>query len=209
MNGIELCTLIKGDPSLSHIPVILLTSNTALDSKLKGIESGADDYITKPFEKELLKAKVVGILKKRNTLQQYFYNEITLRKNDLKVSIEYKEFLDRCIQIVENHIDDDNFYIKTLAEEIGMSHSQLYKKVKSVSGQSIKGFIRFIRLRKAAEIMINTEHNITEITFMVGFNDIKYFREHFNNLFGMKPSEYIKRFRKPFHNTHQMKKQAC
>lgn len=204
MNGIELCTMIKEDPSLSHIPVILLTAHTTTDYKLKGIESGADDYITKPFEKELLKAKVLGILKKRNTLQQYFYNEITLKKNDLKISIEYKEFLNKCIQIVESHLDDDNFYIKTLATEIGMSHSQLYKKVKSVSGQSVKGFIRFIRLRKAAEIMINTEYNITEITFMVGFNDIKYFREHFFNLFGMNPSEYIKKFRKPFHNTHHI-----
>jgi len=206
MNGIELCTLIKEDPSLSHIPVILLTAHTSTDYKLKGIESGADDYITKPFEKKILKAKVLGILKKRNTLQQYFYNEITLKKNDLKISIEYKEFLNRCIQIVESHLDDDNFYIKTLAAEIGMSHSQLYKKVKSVSGQSIKEFIRFIRLRKAAEIMINTEHNITEITFMVGFNDIKYFREHFFNLFGMNPSEYIKKYRKPFHNTHHINK---
>jgi signal transduction histidine kinase/ligand-binding sensor domain-containing protein/CheY-like chemotaxis protein/AraC-like DNA-binding protein len=204
MNGIELCSQVKNDPRLCHIPVILLTASAASDNQLKGIESGADDYITKPFEKELLKARVIGLLKKRNTLQQYFYNEITLKKNELKVSVEYKEFLEKCIRIVESHLDDDNFSIKTLAQEIGMSHSGLYKKVKSVSGQSISAFIRFIRLRKAAELMINTEQNITEIASQVGFNNIKYFRQHFNELFGMNPSEYIRKYRNSFHNTHQI-----
>jgi len=204
ISGLEVCQAIKSNAALSHIPVILLTATTASESHLKGIESGADDYITKPFEKELLKARVLGMLRKRNTLQQYFYNEITLKKNDLKVSVEYKEFLDRCIKIVENHLDDDNFSIRTLAREVGMSHSGLYKKVKSVSGQSINGFIRFIRLRKAAEIMISTEHNISEIASMVGFNNAKYFRQHFNDLFGMNPSEYVKKYRRPFHNTHHV-----
>lgn len=204
LSGLEVCKAVKGTAALSHIPVILLTATTASESQLQGIESGADDYITKPFEKELLKARVLGMLRKRNTLQQYFYNEITLKKNDLKVSVEYKEFLDRCIKIVENHLDDDKFSIRTLAREVGMSHSGLYKKVKSVSGQSINGFIRFIRLRKAAEIMISTEHNIGEIASQVGFNNIKYFRQHFNDLFGMNPSEYIKKFRRPFHNTHHV-----
>ncbi|HJT73752.1 MAG TPA: two-component regulator propeller domain-containing protein [Chitinophaga sp.] len=204
MNGIEVCRSIKGNAALSHIPVILLTATTASETQLLGIESGADDYITKPFEKELLKARVQGMLRKRNILQQYFYNEITLAGNDLKVSVEYKEFLDRCIRIVESHLEDENFSIRTLAKEMGMSHSGLYKKVKSVSGQSINGFIRFIRLRKAAETMISTELNVGEIATMVGFNNIKYFRQHFNDLFGMNPSEYIRKFRKPFHNTHNL-----
>nr|WP_255373479.1 two-component regulator propeller domain-containing protein [Chitinophaga sp. CF118] len=206
MNGIELCTLIKEDPVISHIPVILLTASTASETRLKGIQSGADDYITKPFENDLLYARVIGMLKKRNTLQQYFYNEVTLKKNEQKVSEEYREFLNTCMRIVESHLDDDNFSIKTFASEIGMSHSSLYKKVKSVSGQSIKGFIRFIRLRKAAEIMINSEYNITEIANMVGFNDTKYFREYFHELFGMNPSEYIRKFRKSFHNNLQLNK---
>lgn len=204
INGIELCGRIKNNPRLSHIPVVLLTASTASEHQLKGIESGADDYITKPFEKELLKARVLGMLKKRNALQQYFYNEITLKKNELKVSVEYKEFLEKCIAVVENHLGDDNFSIKTLVAEMGMSHSSLYKKVKSVSGQSINGFIRFIRLRRAAELMINTEHNINEIAGSVGFNNIKYFRQHFNELFAMNPSEYIRKYRKPFHNSHQI-----
>lgn len=206
LGGMELCRQVKEDPALSHIPVILLTASTASETRLQGIESGADDYITKPFEKELLKARVVSLLKKRNALQQYFYNEITLQKTDQKVSVEYKEFLERCIKIVEDHLDDETFSIKTLTTEMGMSRSSLYRKVNSVSGQSIVGFIRFIRLRKAAELMISTEDNINEIASITGFNDIKYFRNHFNQLFGMNPSDYIRRFRKPFHNNLQINK---
>ena len=206
LGGMELCRQVKDDPALSHIPVILLTASTASETRLQGIESGADDYITKPFEKELLKARVLSLLKKRNALQQYFYNEITLQKTDQKVSVEYKEFLERCIKVVEDHLDDETFSIKTLTTEMGMSRSSLYRKVNSVSGQSIVGFIRFIRLRKAAELMISTEDNINEIASITGFNDIKYFRTHFNQLFGMNPSEYIRRFRKPFHNNLQINK---
>lgn len=206
LGGVELCRQVKDNPSLSHIPVILLTASTASETRLQGIESGADDYMTKPFEKELLKARVVSLLKKRNVLQQYFYNEITLQQNDQKVSVEYREFLEKCIKIVEEHLDDETFSIKTLTTEMGMSRSSLYRKVNSVSGQSIVGFIRFIRLRKAAELMINTENNVTEIATVTGFNDIKYFRTHFHQLFGMNPSEYIRKFRKPFHNNLQINK---
>lgn len=205
-DGVDLCKQVKENTSLSHIPVILLTASTASETRLRGIEAGADDYITKPFEKELLKARVVSLLKKRNSLQQYFYNEITLQQNDGKVSVEYREFLDKCIRIVEDHLDDETFSIKTLSTEMGMSRSSLYRKVNSVSGQSIIGFIRFIRLRKAAELMITTENNVTEIAAVTGFNDIKYFRTHFSKLFGMNPSEYIQRFRKPFHNNLQLNK---
>ncbi|MCW3091846.1 MAG: two-component hybrid sensor and regulator [Ferruginibacter sp.] len=204
IGGIDLCKNLKEDATVSHIPVILLTGSSSEEFKLKGIESGADDYITKPFDKNLLMARVAAILKGRTTLQKYFYSEITLQTNNLKVSAEYKEFLEKCIQIVESHLDDANFSIKTLASEIGMSHSSLYKKVKSISGQSVASFIRFIRLRKAAEILIHTENNINQTADMVGFNDIKYFRKQFHKLFELNPSDYIKKFRKPVHNTHHI-----
>lgn len=206
LGGMELCKQVKENASLLHIPVILLTASTAPETRLQGIEAGADDYITKPFEKELLKARVLNLLKKRNSLQQYFYNEITLQQNDGKVSEEYREFLDKCIRMVEEHLDDETFSVKALTTQMGMSRSSLYRKVNSVSGQSIIGFIRFIRLRKAAELMINTENNVSEIATITGFNDIKYFRAHFSQLFGMNPSEYIRRFRKPFHNNLQLNK---
>ncbi|WP_229240232.1 two-component regulator propeller domain-containing protein [Dyadobacter sp. SG02] len=205
-SGIELCRQMKLDMALSHIPVILLTASTSQDVRLKGIEGGADDYIGKPFDKDILVARVASILRNRNDLQRYFYNEITLQTSDFKISAEYKEFLTECIRIVENHITDPGFNVKVLASEIGMSHSTLYNRIKSISGQSATSFVRFIRLRKAAQLLITTDITISETAFSVGINDIRYFREHFQKLFGMKPSDYVKKFRKPFHEQRTIDK---
>lgn len=196
MNGIELCRAVKENERLSHIPVILLTGATSEELKLQGVQGGADDYIVKPFDSKLVVALVATLLKNRNALQKYFYNEITLNKGDFKVSSEYKELLDKCISIVEDHLRDKNFSIQTLLSELGMSHSNLLRKVKSVSGQPVNIFIRSIRLRKAAELFINTDYSIKETAYTVGIRDIKYFREQFNKLFGMNPSEYVKKYRK-------------
>jgi AraC-like DNA-binding protein len=175
-----------------------------MEKKLEGVEGGADDYITKPFEKELLEAKVANLLKSRSNLQHYFYNEITLRENPLKISEDYKQFLDKCIAIVEKYLDDETFHVKILANELNMSHSNLYKKVKSISGQSVNGFIRFIRLRKAAELLINSNSNINETASQIGFTNPKYFREQFAKLFGMNPSEYRKKFKKAFGKSYNL-----
>lgn len=208
MNGIEFCTAIKEDPALRHIQVILLTGSSSAEIKLKGIECGADDYVTKPFERELLLARVASLLKSRNNLQKYFYNEITLRKNELSISEDYKVFLEKCIETVEGHIDRDDFSIKLFAKEMGMSHSNLYKRVKQVSGQSINGFIRFIRLRKAAELLISTDCNVNEAAFQVGISDSKYFRIQFAKLFGMNPSEYKKKYHQAFQKSYTVHEKA-
>lgn len=204
LTGIDLCHLLKDDKAVSHIPIILLTGSSSDEMQLKGIESGADEYIRKPFDKDVLVAKVASLLKRRNILQEYFYNEITLGGKNLKVSPEYKQFLEDCMRIIEDHIDNDQFNIKILATEIGMSHSKLYRKIKTVSGQTISGFIRYVRLKKAAELLINTEYNVAETANTVGFYDVKYFRKQFSNLFGITPSGYIKKYRKNFHNNQNL-----
>jgi signal transduction histidine kinase/AraC-like DNA-binding protein/streptogramin lyase len=196
MNGIDFCKAVKESPVLSHIPFILITGSASSESKMLGIENGADDYIPKPFETDFLLARVHGLLRKREELQRYFYNEITHQQHSLNISADYKEFLDRCIEIVEANLEDDDFNIQRLAVAIGMSHSRLYKKIKAISGQSANAFIRFIRLRKAAELFINTDLNIGQTAFKVGLNDVKYFRDQFTKTFGMKPSEYIRKYRK-------------
>lgn len=198
MSGIELCAAVRADMEISHIPFILLTSGSSSEVKLKGLEGGADDYISKPFDKDILKARVAGLLKSKSNLQQYFYNEITLNKNPHKISIEYKSFLENCIAIVERHLTDPSFNLQVLASELHISHSGLYKKIKYISGQSASNFIRSIRLRRAAYLLIHTDYNILETAYMVGINDIKYFREQFRKLFNMNPSEYVKKYRKTF-----------
>ena len=199
MDGIELCRKLKANTGTAHIPIILLTGSSSEQSKIKGIECGAEDYLNKPFSRELIVARVQNILRSRNRLQQYFFNTVTLQPTS-GIDADNKEFLERCMKIVEMHMDDAEFTVQTFCKEIGMSHPALYKKIKAVSGLTVNVFIRYLRLRKAAELLINTSKTIVEVTYITGFNDIKYFREQFSKLFGLTPSEYVKRYRKPFGN---------
>lgn len=205
MNGIELCKNIKSNPAYGHIQVILLTSSASDQFKLEGVEEGADDYINKPFDADLLKARVATLIKNRTNLRQFFYNAITLQSNDLKVSAKDKEFIELCIKKVEDHIRDENFNVKKLASEMGMSYSSLYKRVKAVSGKTANELIRDIRLRKAAQLFIDTDLKVNEAANETGFFDIKHFRIQFSKLFGMNPSEYIKKYRKAFQNDYRVK----
>lgn len=194
MSGIDLCAKMKQSIHLSHIPIILLTASSSQDVRLKGLEGGADDYITKPFDKDILTARVKNLIDSRNQIQQYFYNEITLQNNDFKISSEHKDFMEKSIRIVENHLDDPDFNVKILADTIGMSHSNFYKRLKTISGKTANEFIRFVRLRKVAKLLIETDCNINEAAFSAGFNDIKYFRTQFAKVFGMNPSAFKKKY---------------
>ena len=197
-NGVELCKKIKTDPMLNHIPVILLSGLSSAESKLKGIESGADDYVIKPFDKVMLLAKINAILDNRDALHQYFRDNITLRNNNQKISATYKDFLEKCIAIVEENLSNEDFNAQWLARSCNLSYSILYKKVKSISGLSLNAFIRSIRLRKAALLMLSTNTNVNEAAFQVGIYDIKFFRTQFKKLYGMNPSDYIKKYRNSF-----------
>jgi signal transduction histidine kinase/ligand-binding sensor domain-containing protein/DNA-binding response OmpR family regulator len=193
-SGIDLCHKIKKSNQWSHIPFILLTASSSSEIKLKGIEGGADDYITKPFDKDMLMARVDNLIQNRNRLHEYFHSEITLQSNDHKIPAEYKEFLDKVIQAVETHLLEEDFTVKVLAKTMGMSHSNLYRQIKAISGKSANEFIRYIRLRRAAQILITTKSNVNESAYQVGFRDVKHFRQQFTKLFGCTPSEYRKRY---------------
>ncbi len=193
--GIDLCRHIKQHSSLNHIPFILMTGSPSEEMRLKGIEEGADGYITKPFSKELLRAKVDSLIKNRNNQQRYFYNQVTFREDDLRISEKEKELIDQCIEIVEQFCDEEGFTVKTISKKIGMSHSNLYRKIKKITGQSPSGFVRFVRLRKAAEYLISGKYNVNEASFQVGFSDSRYFRKQFKKLYGMNPSEFKKKYK--------------
>jgi ligand-binding sensor domain-containing protein/DNA-binding response OmpR family regulator len=204
LNGIEFCRAIKDDPALSHIPVILLTADPTPELRLQGIEVGAYDFISKPFDKELFTAKINAVIRNRSNLQSYFFNEVTLKTDTLKVSEEDRGFLQKCIALIEENLMETDFNVKFLASALGMSHSNLYKKIKATSGQSINSFTRFIRLRKAAELLINTNLNINEVAYRVGINDVKYFREQFQKVFKLTPSDFIKKHRNTFHKYYNV-----
>lgn len=198
IDGLELCRRLKRSEILGHIPVILLTASSSAEAQLQGIEGGADDYITKPFDAQLLLARVNSTLKNRNAIQRYFFEKITLQDSAVKVPAEYRDFLKQCIQLVEDNIETENFTIQQFARAMGMSRSALYNKVKHISGQSLNAFVRSIRLRRAAVLMIRERMNVNQAAFQVGIGDVRYFREQFVKLFGMTPSEYIKKYRQSF-----------
>jgi len=194
-SGIDLCRAVKAKPATSHIPVVLLTGTTGLE--LEGVEGGADLYLTKPFDRELLEAKLSNLLQSRTNLRKALFNEITHNESPRKVSAADKEFLDKCTALIEKHLDEEEFAIPDLALEMGISHSALYKKIKSLSGHSLNAFIRHVRLRNAAILCINTEYNVNEIASRVGIFDRTHFREQFQKVYGMTAAEYIRKYRKP------------
>ncbi|MBS7256372.1 hybrid sensor histidine kinase/response regulator transcription factor [Flavobacterium branchiicola] len=198
LDGLELCRRIKENNTLSHIPVILLTASQNPETHLQGISDGADDYITKPFDEDMLVARVDSLLKNRSNLRKYFLDSITLKENTQKVPVEYQEILQKCIDIVESNIHKKDFKIKNFAFEMGMSHSMLYTKIKIISGQTLSSFIRSVRIRKAAMLLLTKDINITQASAEVGFEDPKYFRQQFVKLFGMTPSEYIRKYKNSF-----------
>lgn len=200
MDGLELCRKIKENSSLSHIPVVLLTASKNPETHLQGISDGADDYITKPFDDELLIARVESLLRSRSNLRSYFLDSITLKENTHKVPVEYQEILQKCIDIIEANIHKRDFTIKNFAAEMGISHRTLYTKIKIISGQTLNAFIRSVRLRRAAMLMLTENMNIAQASVEVGFEDPKYFRQQFVKLFGMTPSEYIKKYKKSFNS---------
>ncbi|MEN2413168.1 two-component regulator propeller domain-containing protein [Flavobacterium mesophilum] len=200
MDGLELCRKIKESNDLSHIPVILLTASKNPETHLQGINDAADDYIMKPFDDDILVARVESLLKNRSNLRTYFLDSITLKENTQKVPAEYQFILKKCIDIVEANIHKKDFTIKTFAQEMGMSHRTLYTKIKIISGQTLNAFIRSLRIRRAAMLMLTEDMNIAQASAEVGFEDPKYFRQQFVKLFGMTPSEYIKKYKSSFNS---------
>lgn len=198
MSGVDLCRRIKESESLAHIPVILLTATTSEELKLQGIEGGADDYLNKPFDSDILLARVETILKNQHQLRRYYLDSISLKEHSHKVPAEYQHFMQKCIEIIEENMENNDFNMKMFAREMGMSHSNLYTKVKAISGQSVTAFMRSVRIRRAAVLMLTENLSVKEAAFRVGIIDAKYFREQFVRIFEMTPSDYIKKYRYSF-----------
>ncbi len=201
-NGVEFCKLIKSDDHWKHIPVVLLTGSTSEEIKLKGIEVGADDYITKPFDREYLLARVKGILKHKDTIKDHLFNTAIQKPTNLKLSEEDKRFVEGIVSVIESYLEDRDFNIKVLAQDIGMSHSILYRKIKQLTGKSLNELIRFIRLRKVAGLLINSDMQINEAAFAAGFSDLKYFRKQFQQVYSMNPSEFQKKYKSALVSKH-------
>lgn len=196
-DGIELCKEIKNNIATSHIPVILLTAKDTLQDKTEGYDAGADSYVTKPFSASLLKSRVANLLEGRRKIASLISSSTHLKQSIIKESLNKidNEFIEKITKIIEENLMDEKIDVPTIAQELSMSYSSLYRKVKALTGMSTGEFIRKLRLRKAEQLLLSGKYNISEIAHQVGLNSVSYFRECFKEEYGMSPSEYIKQLK--------------
>ena len=192
MDGITFCHKLREHQKYLHLPIILLTARTSSIFKIEGLDSGADAYITKPFDAKVLKAQVNNLLRSRTALRKYYHNQITQAPQDTILPTEEAVFMDKLIQVVEERLGKENLTAEALAEMMAMSHSTLYRRIKTYTGESINSFIRAVRLKKAAMLLTNSSLNISEVAWDVGFSDVNYFGKCFRKQFQMSPSDYIR-----------------
>lgn len=193
MDGIQLTRKLKTNELTSHIPVVLLTAKTSDEAKIQGLTSGADDYITKPFHLEMLSLKVKNLLNLKEKIKFQFTDNNPIIPNLITSNKTEEQFISRAIKVVENNLQNDEFNTEEFTVIIGMSRSQLYRKIKSLTGQNINEFIRTIRLKYASDLLINSDYTIGEISFLVGYKTPSLFTSNFNKHFGITPSEFIKK----------------
>ncbi|MBP8944817.1 MAG: substrate-binding domain-containing protein [Paludibacteraceae bacterium] len=195
MNGFELCKAVKENISTSHIPVILLTAYAMDEQRFLGFESGADAYIPKPFNENLLKIRIRKTIENRKKLKEYFQNHLTFGdKKELLNEVD-NNFLERFRRIIEENLMDSDLNIDDIGKSMGLSRVQLYRKVKSLTNYSPNEFIRIMRLKTAEQMMITGEKSISEIAYDTGFTSPSYFTKCFKEYFNENPTDFLKRIK--------------
>lgn len=179
----------------SHIPIIILTAKDTLIDKISGLQTGADDYVPKPFNMNELKARIANLIDQRKKLRERFSREITLEPSDITITPVDEKFINKAIEIVEKHMKDEQFSLVMFRQEMNLSRSTLSRKISALTGQSPTEFIRTIRLKRAAKLLEQNFGNISEVSFEVGLNNISYFNRSFKKLYGISPTEFTKKTR--------------
>ena len=192
MNGTELCRQIKTNMQWSHIPVILLTARMAEEYKSEGFEQGADDYIVKPFDFKLLKLRIRKFIEWTEKSHRKFSQKIEVTPNEITITPLDEQFIEKAIKIVEERMSDSDFSVEMLGAELGLSRSHLYKKLMCITGKGPAEFIRIIRLKRSKQLLKESQKQIAEIAYEVGFSSPKRFTVNFKNEFGISPSDYIR-----------------
>lgn len=192
MDGVELCERLKTDERTGHIPVIMLTAKTSVEDRIEGLETGADDYLTKPFHIKELRVRVKNLIQQRQKLRERFRKELILEPREIAVTSADERFIMQSLEIIEKNMSDEDFSVEQLGSELAMSRMQLFRKIKALTDQSPSEYIRTIRLKRAAQLITSSFGNLAEITYEVGFNNPSYFSKCFRELYGVAPSEYTK-----------------
>ncbi len=190
MDGYEFCSIVKTQIETSHIPVILLTALSSSENLIAGLDKGADAYLTKPFEEEVLLKQIENILEQRKRIQENFSKQF-IGKNTVDVGSLDNFFLNRVREMIETHLSDEEFNTEILAEELKISRSKLHRKIKSLSGVTTSEFVNLVRLKKAIELIKEKDYRFNEVAFEVGFSSHSYFNRCFKKVYGVTPKEYF------------------
>jgi signal transduction histidine kinase/DNA-binding response OmpR family regulator/ligand-binding sensor domain-containing protein len=191
-DGYELCRILKNDEKTSHIPIILLTAKAASENKIEGLQTGADDYLIKPFEPKELVVRVSNLIELRRKLRKRFETSVPLRVGEVAVTSMDDVFLKKVLKVVEGNLSDEDFHVDELSNELGMSRVQLYRKIIALTNLSPWEFICYIRLHRAMELLQKGTGTVSEIAYQVGFHDPSYFSKCFHKQFGKSPMEVKK-----------------
>ena len=194
MDGFQFCAKIKTDERTSHIPVILLTAKASGESKIEGLETGADDYIMKPFDAKELKVRIRNLIEQRKKLREHFLKEGFFNLDNKDITSVDKKFLEKTVKIINEHLSDSSFGVELFANKIALGRATLHKKLVALVGEPPSELIKRMRLGKAAKLIEKNLGNISEIALEVGFNNPAYFSECFRKQFGVTPSQYQHNF---------------
>lgn len=190
MDGLQLCKEIKNQQKTGHIPVVLLTAKASAENKIEGLEKGADDYLVKPFDKGELLVRVMNLIQIRKNLQLRYIDSLWSKKTAEKKHNVNDEFLLHIKECIDSNLDNNLYSVEDLAQEIGMSRSQVHRKLKALTNKSATNYVKDYRLHRGAELLLSTDHTVSEIAYDVGFSSQTYFSKSFHELFGQSPTEY-------------------
>ncbi|WP_071397160.1 hybrid sensor histidine kinase/response regulator transcription factor [Flammeovirga pacifica] len=191
MNGLDMLHKIKSDDIVNHIPIILLTAKSTNENQIEGLMEGADAYVSKPFDQNVLSSIVFSILKNRERLIEKFDKEIKINPSLISTQKPDVQFIEKVLKIIEENLDNSDFNVDQLANDYGLSRNHLNKKLKALTGETALSFIRNVRLKHAAELFKQGNTNISEVTWKVGYSDLATFRKRFKEKFGVSPSDYV------------------
>lgn len=190
--GDELCNKLKHDEKTSHIPIILLTAVHSKESEIESLKRGADDYITKPFDIEVLDQKVMNMMRLKDKIRSRFKIEMISEPTKVATQSPDEKFMIKAMKVIEDNLSDADFDIEKFAVEVGVSRMQLYRKMNAITGMTVKEFIRNIRIKRAKQLLEDGAMTVSEVAYNVGFKDIAYFRKCFKQQVGINPSEISK-----------------
>jgi signal transduction histidine kinase/AraC-like DNA-binding protein len=193
VDGFELCKLIKSNVQTSHIPVILLTARTSEELKMTGYQSGADEYLAKPFNLEILLLRIEKLIVQKNQRQSTFSKKLEVNPKEITITSIDEQLIEKALVCMEKNMDNPYYSVQQFSQDLGMDRTVLYKKMQSITGLAPSEFIRSIRLKRAAQLLIQGQYPIAEVAEKVGFNTQKYFSKYFKEAFGVSPSKYAQK----------------